>query len=382
MSSDPPRILTTHVGSLPRAADVLQYLVKKENGAVLQETGEEAAFRCSLSAAVRDVVARQVQLGLDWVNDGEMSKFAYSTYVTERLSGFAGHEKGKAPSDVLDFPEYAKRSGGLPVKRPLCQGPVAVKDTVPLAADLANFRRAVDAAQPVRTFLTAASPGLAAYFLQNRYYPTHDAYLAALAEALRPEYEAIIAAGFDLQLDCPDLAMGRHIRYADDSDAQFRVRSEAAVAALNHATANIAPERMRLHLCWGNYSGPHHRDMPLAQVLSVALKARPAAFSFEGANPRHDHEWEVFSALRLPEDKLVLPGVIDSTTNFIEHPRLVAQRIERYAGVVGRERVIASTDCGFATSAHSDGVDPAIAWAKLGVLVEGARLASQRLWKS
>jgi 5-methyltetrahydropteroyltriglutamate--homocysteine methyltransferase len=377
MIANPGRILTTHVGSLPRPPDLRALLLAKDEGKPI----DEAQFARLVTAAVRDVVARQTKIGIDLVSDGEMAKIAYSTYPAQRFSGYAGNGPGTMARDLADFPEFAKTSGrGLGVKRPLCEGPLALKDRTPLETDLANFAAAVAAAKPTGAFLTAASPGVTAYFLRNHYYPSHEAYLAALVPLLRDEYEAIVAAGFDVQLDCPDLAMARHLGYADQSDAEYAKLCDAAIEALNDATRNIPPDRMRLHLCWGNYPGPHHYDLALERVLPVALKSRARAISFEGANPRHEHEWELFESVRLPDDRIILPGVIDSATNFIEHPRLVAQRIERYARLVGKERVVASVDCGFGTAAGSVGVDPAIAWAKLEALAEGARLASQRLW--
>jgi 5-methyltetrahydropteroyltriglutamate--homocysteine methyltransferase len=379
MIANPSRILTTHVGSLPRPPELRALLLKKDAG----EAVDDAAFQRLLTAAVREHVARQVKIGIDLVSDGEAGKIAYSTYPAERLSGFGGSGAGTVARDLQDFPDFAKTSGrGLGVKRPMCEGPLAWKDKTPLATDLKNFAAAIEAARPVGAFLSAASPGVTAYFLRNNYYPSHEAYLAALVPFLREEYEAIIGAGFDLQLDCPDLAMSRHLGYSDKSDAEFAKFSEAAIEALNDATRNIPSDRMRLHLCWGNYPGPHHYDLALERVLPIALKSRARGISFEGANPRHEHEFELFETVKLPDDRIILPGVIDSATNFIEHPRLVAQRIERYASLVGRERVIASVDCGFGTSAGSMSVDPEIAWAKLGALAEGAKIASQRLWRA
>jgi 5-methyltetrahydropteroyltriglutamate--homocysteine methyltransferase len=378
MIANPGRILTTHVGSQPRPPELRALLLKKDAG----EAVDAGEFERLLAAAVNETVAHQVRIGIDLVSDGEMGKIAYSTYFAERLSGYSGSGPGTVARDLADFPDFMKTSGrGLGVRRPLCEGPLALKTRAPLETDLRNFTAAVASAKPTGAFLTAASPGVTAYFLRNRYYPSHEAYLAALVPFLRDEYEAIVAAGFDVQLDCPDLAMSRHLGYADVSDAEFSRLSEAALEALNDATRNIPPVRMRLHLCWGNYAGPHHYDLPLERVLPLALRSRAQAISFEGANPRHEHEWEVFETLQLPEDRVILPGVIDSATNFIEHPRLVAQRIERYANIVGRERVVASVDCGFGTSAGSQGVDPAIAWAKLEALAEGARIASARLWR-
>jgi 5-methyltetrahydropteroyltriglutamate--homocysteine methyltransferase len=368
-------ILTTHVGSLPRPADLRTLLVARENGEPIDET------RCRelVTAAVREVVERQVRTGIDIVSDGEMSKFAYSLYAKERLNGLSGTAGPRRRSrDVEDFPTFARRAPGWSVTA--CDGPVSVKTTKPLEADIRNFTAAVEAAKPAGTFITAASPGVIASFISNRYYPSHESYLRALGEAMRPEYEAIAAAGFGLQIDCPDLASGRNNTYRDDSEDEWHQRQALAIDVLNEATANIPPERLRLHLCWGNFEGPHHRDIPLDDVFPAAMRSRASAVSFEGANPRHEHEWAFFSRFKLPDDKVIIPGMIDSTTNFIEHPELVAQRIERYAGVVGRERVIAGVDCGFATLATSDIIDPDIAWAKLAALVEGAAIASERLF--
>jgi 5-methyltetrahydropteroyltriglutamate--homocysteine methyltransferase len=377
MIANQGRILTTHAGSLPRPPALKSMLLAKDDGQAI----DEAAFQAVLTAAVKDTVARQAAIGIDLVSDGEMGKIAYSTYIADRLSGYSGNGPGTVARDLQDFPDFAKTSTrGLGVKRPLCQAPLALKDRKPLETDLANFAAAVASARPTGAFMTAASPGVAAYFLRNRYYPSHAAYLAALVPFLRDEYEAIVAAGFDVQLDCPDLAMARHLGYADASDTEFARLCEEALEALGDATRAIPPERMRLHLCWGNYAGPHHHDLPLERVLPLALRSRAQAISFEGANPRHEHEWDVFRTIRLPDDRVILPGVIDSATNFIEHPRLVAQRIQRYAREVGRERVVASVDCGFGTAASSQGVDPAIAWAKLEALVAGAKIASDRLW--
>jgi 5-methyltetrahydropteroyltriglutamate--homocysteine methyltransferase len=377
MIANPGRILATHVGSLPRPPELRALLMAKDAG----EPVDEAAFRKLLADAVRETVRRQVAIGLDLVSDGEMGKIAYSTYIAQRLSGYEGSGPGTLARDLVDFPDFMKTSNrGLGIKRPVCVAPLAQKDRRPLETDLTNFAAAVAAERPAGVFMTAASPGVAAYFLRNNYYPSHEAYLAALVPFLKDEYEAIVAAGFDVQVDCPDLAMSRHIGYADLSDADFERVCEASLEALNEATRAIPSDRLRLHLCWGNYAGPHHRDLPLERVLPRALRSRASAISFEGANPRHEHEWEIFETTKLPDDRVILPGVIDSCTNFIEHPRLVAQRIERYARVVGRERVIASSDCGFGTSAASLGVDPAIAWAKLEALAEGARIASKRLW--
>jgi len=367
------RIRTTHVGSLPRPPQLAALLIARDRG----EAVDEDALAALVTTAVRDAVAHQVAIGLDIVNDGEMSKIAYSLYPKERLNGFGGKAPPRAKNrEAADFPEWSAARFASMQHRPVCQGPITRKaDDVPLVTDLRNFRAAADAAKPNGTFMTAASPGVIASFIPNAYYPTHEAYVNALAEAMRPEYEAIVAAGFDLQVDCPDLASARNGTYAGDTDAEWNRRSAASIDALNAATANIPPERMRLHLCWGNYNGPHTYDLPIEAVFPVAMRARPRTISFEGANPRHEHEWIFFrDDFTLPDDRVIMPGVIDSTTNFVEHPKVVAQKLTRYTRVVGAERVIAGVDCGMATTVEYHPVDARIAWAKLATLVEGAAL--------
>ncbi|MGH7365993.1 MAG: cobalamin-independent methionine synthase II family protein [Candidatus Rokuibacteriota bacterium] len=373
------RVLTTHTGSLPRPADLTAMLEALDAGAA----PDPAAFEACVRRAVADVVGRQVDAGVDIVSDGEQGKVGYSTYVRHRLTGFGGQSGVAKRADWADFPEAAARAERRSaVARPACDGPIDWKDRAAVQKDVGHLRAAVDDAAPTEAFMTAASPGVIAHFLPNRHYPSREAYLARLVDVMKDEYDAIHRAGFVLQVDCPDLAMSRHLAFPELSDAQFVKIAEANVEALNHALRDIPGERMRLHLCWGNYEGPHHRDIPLRLILPVALKARPQALSFEGANPRHEHEWVVFRETRLPDDKVIIPGVLDTTTNFIEHPELVAQRLVRYAEVVGRERVIAGSDCGFATFARSNAlVEPEIAWAKLKSMAEGARLASAQLWK-
>jgi 5-methyltetrahydropteroyltriglutamate--homocysteine methyltransferase len=377
------RILTTHTGSLPRPDDLVDLLWSREQG----EPVAEAAFTNRVRQAVSDVVKQQVTLGLDIVNDGEMGKLSYASYVRDRLSGFAPSPDAKSPvaSDLFDFPAYRARlsseSASRRMTRVACVGPVAYRGQDALARDLANLSASVKDAAPAGVFLSAASPGVIALFHTNLHYRSHEAYVWALAEAMREEYEAIHRAGFLLQLDCPDLAAGFHLGCRDRMPIdEFRRRAAINVAALNHATAAILPERMRLHLCWGNYEGPHHHDLPLREIVDVVLAARPLGLSVEAANPRHGHEWRVWETVPLPDDKVLVPGVVDSTTNFVEHPELVAERIVRLTRVVGRERVMAGTDCGFATFAGTSRVDPAIAWAKLASVVDGARLASEELW--
>jgi 5-methyltetrahydropteroyltriglutamate--homocysteine methyltransferase len=381
MKRSTDRILTTHTGSLPRAWDLTAMLEALDGGT----PPDAVALQARVSRAVGDIVRQQIDVGLDVVNDGEQGKVGYSTYVRHRLTGFDGHVAAptRPRPDWADFPEAAARSERpSTVSRPTCNGPIEWKDREAVGRDVANFKTALQGVQPAEAFMTAASPGVIAHFLRNEHYPTREAYLARLVDVMKEEYDAIHRAGFLLQVDCPDLAMSRHLAFPELSNAQFCKIAEANVEALNHALRDIPADRVRLHLCWGNYEGPHHRDIPLREILPIALRARPQALSFEGANPRHEHEWIVFREVKLPDDRLIIPGVLDSTTNFIEHPELVAQRIERYADVVGRERVIAGTDCGFATFARSAlQVEPEIAWAKFRSLTEGARIASSRLWR-
>ncbi len=379
MKRSTDRILTTHTGSLPRPRDLTTMLEALDAG----QLADAAAFEARVRGAVAEVVRRQIDAGVDIVNDGEQGKVGYSTYVRHRLTGFGGQSAAAVRADWADFPEAAARGERRStVARPACNGPIEWKDRTAVARDVQTLRAALDGVQPAEAFMTAASPGVIAHFLKNEHYPTREAYLARLVDVMKEEYDAIHRAGFLLQVDCPDLAMGRHLAFPDVGNAEFVKIAEANVEALNHALRDIPPDRLRLHLCWGNYEGPHHRDIPLREILPVVLRARPQALSFEGANPRHEHEWIVFREVRLPDDRIIVPGVLDSTTNFIEHPELVAQRLVRYAETVGRERVIAGTDCGFATFARSvNQVEPEIAWAKLRAMAEGARLASARLWQ-
>ena len=383
MKTSRDRILTTHVGSLPRSDAVVGMLQRREKGEAL----DPAEFTSVVRGAVADTVKRQVELGIDVVSDGETSKMSYSTYVTDRLTGFSSEgptETARPHLDIAAFPEFRRKmallTGPRPFKRVACVGPVKVRDRTALQNDLENMRRAAAAAGPTEAFLNAASPGVVATFLPNQYFPTHEAYIEAMAEALRDEYETIAAAGFVLQVDCPDLAMARHTAFQDISDADFLKRAQFHVETLNHALAKVPADRLRIHVCWGNYEGPHTHDVDLAKLAKIILDVNAQAFSIEAANPRHEHEWAVWKDIRLPDDKILLPGVVDTCTNYVEHPDLVAQRIVRFAEVVGRERVIASTDCGFGTFAGYGKIDPEIGWLKLGSLVEGARRASKQLW--
>lgn len=375
------RIPATHVGSLPRNDEMTALLFARERG----EPVDEAAFQAAAAAAVDDIVARQVASGIDIVSDGEMSKISYATYIKDRLTGFDGDAPRTPPRDLEDFPSFMARQakgGGTPTyRRPMCVGDVTVKDDAPLHADLAAFSAAVAAHAPAGgAFMTAASPGVIAQFQPNRHYATQGDYLAALGAAMRPEYEAIVAAGFTLQLDCPDLALGRNMMYKDKSDDEFLEMAHLHVDVMNDALRNIPKDKVRVHTCWGNYEGPHHHDIPVDMLFPVIRRLNVGAWSFESCNPRHAHEWELFEGADLPDDLVLIPGMLDSTSNFIEHPRGIAQRLERFASIVGRERVIAGTDCGFSTFAGFGLVDPDITWAKFRALAQGAAMASDRLW--
>ena len=375
------RIRTTHVGSLPRGDELVPLLGARDKGEPY-DTGE---FDRLVSDAVDEAVRRQIEAGVDIVSDGEIGKIGYSTYVIERLSGFGGHVDRKPAMDLAAHPGLAGKlaaiMGSQDFVRASCVDKVELVTLEPLRDDIRRFAAALakHAKPDTEAFMNAASPGLVSAFQLNRHYPTQEAYLADLAAAMRPEYEAIVAAGFFLQPDCPDLAMSRHTGFQDLSDAEFLALAEANVAALNEATANIPPERMRMHICWGNYEGPHDCDIDLARILGAVLKARPATILFESANPRHEHEWTVWRDADLPEDKILAPGMIDTCSNYVEHPELIAQRIERFAAIVGPERVIASTDCGFGTFAGYGKIDPEVTWKKLRSLREGADIAGARL---
>jgi 5-methyltetrahydropteroyltriglutamate--homocysteine methyltransferase len=371
-------ICTTHVGSLPRPQRVADLLFGREKGLPF----EAQAYDTTMREATRAIVARQRAAGIDIPSDGETSKISYATYIKDRLTGFDGDSPRRPPQDLDDFPAFRDRlarSGGTPsYRRPRCVGPIAVKTLAPLHADIAAMRAALDAAGYAGGFMNAASPGVIALFQPSDIHATLDAYLADLAAAMRHEYEAIVAAGLILQIDAPDLGLGRHMMYRDLDEAGFLARAAMHVEAINAALVNVPRDRVRLHVCWGNYEGPHTRDIALAALLPVLLKAKPGALLFEGANPRHAHEWTVWRDAKIPDDLVLVPGCIDSTTNFVEHPELVAQRLDRYVGIVGGERVIAGTDCGFSTFAGFGVVDPDIAWAKLGALRAGADIAAAR----
>jgi 5-methyltetrahydropteroyltriglutamate--homocysteine methyltransferase len=381
MRTSTDRILTTHVGSLPRPQGVVDALFAQDRG----ETVDQAAFDATMRGAVFDAVSKQVAAGIDVVSDGETSKISYATYIRHRLTGFEiGESPRQVPSDIDDFPGFKARLakiGDTPrYHRPICRGPIAVKDLAPLRKDIEHLQAAMAAAGATEGFMNAASPGVIAVFQPNEHYPTQEQYLEALAQAMRAEYEAIVGAGLLLQIDAPDLAMGRHIAFRGASEAEFLRNARLQVEALNHALANVPADRVRLHLCWGNYEGPHHHDIPLERIIDLVLAVKAQAILFEGANPRHAHEWTVWQATKVPEDRILVPGVIDSVSNFVEHPALVAERLCRYADIVGRERVIAGTDCGFGTFAGAGAVHPPIAYAKLAAMTEGAAIATRRLW--
>ncbi|ABD54031.1 cobalamin-independent methionine synthase II family protein [Jannaschia sp. CCS1] len=373
-------IKTTHVGSLPRTQDVVDFIFARENG----ETYDAAAFDAAMMAAVDDTVAKQVAAGVDVVSDGETSKISYATYVKDRYTGFSGDSPRNAPADLKKFPSFLKRladDGGTPqYARPMCTGEVRSKGQGELGKDIANLKAAMAKHGAEEGFMNAASPGVISLFLQNDFYPTRDAYLAALADAMAEEYRTIVDAGLLLQLDCPDLALSRHMLFNELSDAEFLKIAASHVEALNHALSGIDPSRVRVHICWGNYEGPHVCDVPMDTVFTTFMGVGASQLLFETSNPRHAHEWTVFRdrAAEIPDDKILVPGVVDTTTNFVEHPELVAERIAKFTGIVGADRVIAGSDCGFGTFAGFGAVDPTIAYAKLEALSQGVALANGR----
>jgi 5-methyltetrahydropteroyltriglutamate--homocysteine methyltransferase len=371
------RILTTHVGSLPRPDDLIRTMFAKQEGVPVDPVALEAETR----AAVAEIVRKQADAGVDVVSDGEMGKPSYVTYITDRLAGFGGTSQPLVYADLVEFPRLREKVFGDPGRRrrrtPACDGPISVRDPGGARTDIEHFTAALEGVDVAGAFMNAASPGVIALYFRDDHYGSREAYLHAIAEAMRPEYEAIVAAGLLLQIDCPDLGMGRHIQFADRTVEEFRSEARLNIEALNAATRNIAPERMRMHVCWGNYEGPHHCDVPFADIVDLVFAARPAMVAFEAANPRHAHEWRIFEDIRLPEGKTLIPGVIESKSNFIEHPELIAQRIRRYADLVGDEHVLAGSDCGYGTWVGQAAVDPDVVWAKLRALREGAELASR-----
>ena len=382
MKHSTERILKTHTGSLPRPENLAQLMIAKEQGKTIEV--EELAE--NVHAAVAEVVKHQVDVGIDIISDGEMSKIGFANYVKDRLTGFGGESNPVVAQDVLDHPDlrvrmFRRNEGGESrYFTPACNGPITLRDKDAVHQDIANLKAALQGVRAEEVFMPAVSPGTIAQVMQNNYYSTQEAYLYALADAMRYEYQAIVAAGFLIQLDCPDLAMQRHTRYADASIDEFRRQVRQNIEVLNYALTGIAPERVRVHVCWGNYPGPHHRDVPLKDIIDLLFTIQGNALSIEAANPRHEHEWKVFEEARLPEGKILIPGVIDTCSTYIEHPEIVAQRIVRFAQVVGRENVIAGTDCGFGTFLGTSVIAPSVAWDKLRSLAEGARMASEELW--
>jgi 5-methyltetrahydropteroyltriglutamate--homocysteine methyltransferase len=381
MKRSTERFLTTHTGSLPRPDDLIRMMYAKEEGVPV----DAVALAKRVREAVAEVVKKQLEAGIDLVNDGEMSKPSYATYIKDRLAGFGGTGNTFVYQDLAQFPRLEKRVFGDPGrsrrKTPACNGPISVRDAEAARTDANNLKAAVVGTKAAETFMSAASPGVVSLFFRNDHYKDHETYLYAIAEAMRHEYETVTKAGIVLQIDCPDLGMGRHIQYGDLSLEEFRKRARQHVEALNHAVANIAPELLRMHLCWGNYEGPHHCDVALADVIDIVFLAKPLAISLEAANPRHAHEWAVFERVKLPDGKVLIPGVIESKSNFIEHPELIAQRIAHYANLVGRENVIAGSDCGYGTWVGQAAVDPDVAWAKFAAMAEGARIATRQFWR-
>jgi 5-methyltetrahydropteroyltriglutamate--homocysteine methyltransferase len=381
MQQSKNRFLTTHTGSLPRPDDLIRIMYAKEEGVPV----DPKSLAEHIKSAVAEVVKKQAEAGVDLINDGEMSKPSYATYIKDRLDGFGGTGNTFVYQDLAEFPRLEKKVFGDPGrsrrKTPACNGPISVRDVVSPQTDADNLKAGLSAVKAVGGFMSAASPGVVSLFFRNDYYKDFETYIYAIADAMRHEYEAVAKAGFVLQIDCPDLGMGRHIQYAHLSLPEFRKRAELHVEALNHAVANIPAEQLRMHVCWGNYEGPHHRDVPLADIVDIVFKAKPCAISFEAANPRHAHEWTLFEHVKLPDGKVLIPGVIESKANFIEHPELIAQRIGHYANLVGRENVIAGSDCGYGTWVGQAAVDPNVVFAKLSAMAEGARIATKQFWK-
>ena len=375
------RFLTTHTGSLPRPEDLIKMMYAKEEGVPV----DPVALAARVKTAVAELVGKQAASGVDLINDGEMSKPSYATYIKDRLDGFGGTGNTFVYQDVHEFPALEKKVFGDPGrsrrKTPACNAPIAVRDREAPIVDADNLKAALASVKATGGFMSAASPGVVSLFFRNDYYKDFESYIYAIADAMRYEYEVVAKAGLVLQIDCPDLGMGRHIQYADLSLPDFRKRAQLHVEALNHAVANIPAEQLRMHVCWGNYEGPHHRDVPMADIVDIVFGARPNAISFEAANPRHAHEWALFETVKLPDGKVLIPGVLESKSNFIEHPELIAQRIGRYAKLVGRENVIAGSDCGYGTWVGQAAVDPQVVFAKLAAMAEGAAIASKQFWK-
>ncbi len=380
MQRSTERFLTTHTGSLPRPDDLIRMMYAKEEGVPV----DKQALAARVRSAVAEVVKKQADAGIDLINDGELSKPSYATYIKDRLNGFGGTGNTFVYQDLAEYPKLAQRVFGDPGrsrrKTPACNAPITVRDAQAARDDADNLKAALAQTKAAGGFMSAASPGVVSLFFRNDHYKDFETYIYAIADAMRDEYETVTKAGFVLQIDCPDLGMGRHIQYADLDLKEFRKRIGLHIEAFNHATQNIPPEQLRMHLCWGNYEGPHHRDVALADIVDIVFKARASAISLEAANPRHNHEWAVFETVKLPAGKVLIPGVIESKSNFVEHPELIAQRIGRYAKLVGRENVIAGSDCGYGTWVGQAAVDPDVVFAKFKAMAEGARLASKQFW--
>ena len=381
MQRSTTHFLTSHVGSLPREKDLMHMMWAKEDGVPV----DAKAMSESVHKAVIDIVNKQKAAGISIVNDGEVSKPSYATYIKDRLNGFGGSENSYIFDDLVEFPNLAKRVGEDPSRQhrhaPGCKGPISVKNMDDVHVDIRNMQDAVGKDGMKNVFFSSASPGVTSIFFKNEYYKTHEEYVFAIAEAMKYEYEAIAKSGATLQIDCPDLAMGRHMNSKDVTLADFRKRAALHVEALNHAVANIPSEQLRMHLCWGNYGGPHHHDMNFSDIIDIVMKAKPSTLLFEAANPRHAHEWALFETYKLPEGKILCPGVIECQSNYVEHPQLIAQRIKRYADLVGRENVMAATDCGFSIHVGQAAIDPGVVWLKLKALAEGAAIATEWCWK-
>ena len=382
MKTSENRILTTHVGSLPRSRAVTDVVFAREKG----ETLDEDAARAIIRDSVREVVRRQAEAGVDLVSDGEMSKISYATYIKDRITGFDGDTPREPGLDLIEFPNLLKKladtGATAKYKRPRCVGEIKVKNLGPARTDIANLKAAIAESNPTEAFINAASPGVIALFQPNDFYKTQDEYLEAVAEAMRPEYEEITKAGILVQIDAPDLGMGRHTMYKTRSEDEYLKLAARHVEVLNHALRNVPADRIRLHMCWGNYEGPHHHDIAMEKLFPVVAKVKAQGILFEAANARHAHEWAMFKTMNVPEDKILIPGVISSTSNYVEHPLLVAERLCRFADIVGRERIMAGSDCGFSTFAGFGPIDPDIVYMKLAAMAEGARIASDRLWST
>ena len=381
MKRSTDRFLTTHTGSLPRPDDLIRMMYAKEEGVPV----DPQALAARVRAAVAEVVKKQADAGVDLVNDGELSKPSYATYIKDRLNGFGGTGNTFVYQDLAEFPKLAQKVFGDPGrsrrKTPACNAPISVRDAQAARTDADNLKAAIAQTNVTEGFMSAASPGVVSLFFRNNHYKDFETYIYAIADAMRDEYEVVAKAGFVLQFDCPDLGMGRHIQYADLDLKEFRKRITLHIEALNHSVKNIPAEQLRMHLCWGNYEGPHHHDVPLADIVDIVFMAKPSAISLEAANPRHAHEYTLFKTVKLPEGKVLIPGVIESKSNFIEHPELIAQRIGRYAKLVGRENVMAGSDCGYGTWVGQAAVDPDVVWAKMAAMAEGARIATKQFWK-